>query len=339
MTVKSHPFLLICTMLLCSAAFIDASEDKDLLFGLSPNPFVLLTSWGGKGTADAREIFEKIANEFKKLHSYNITLKIYTAPKFFFKAIEDKTADLGYMSLPTYLTAKRLNVPVKPLAAASLSSIKAEKYCVYVHKASSIEKIIQLEGKSFVMDFPAFVSRKEDKPVREGYIVWVILKKILQRNGVRETFMDFFGSFKVLSVPPESVAYSVLLKKFDALLSEAGFIRTLQNYDSGFSELRAVACMDAPAGSPFLIRRDLNPELVRFFKNYLLSPPKNSQLAMIMKKEYKGVRIYSVSENDYDEYFTWLREAEQKGWIDEFNEIIKETMVEVKKKKETKKPF
>lgn len=85
-----------------------------------------------------------------------------------------------------------------------------------------------------------------------------------------------------------------------------------------------------------MYRKDMPADIVQKLKNYLLPPQKGSQAEKILKKEFKGIRFFPASEKDYDIYFKWLKEAEQKGWIKEFDEIMAHVMKESKEKGKSK---
>ncbi len=328
-------FLVFCFFLLAS----NAKEEKVLAFGFSLNPMIRQTSFSGKDTADIRELVETMGADFEKNYGYMLTLKIYPAPKFLFKAFQDKTADVAASYLALYLAAKNKGMPVAPLLSFSTTGKKSAKWCLYAHKNSGLKNVKQLQGKRFLTDFPIFLSSKDSLPPKESYIYWIIFKKILIQSGVNKPFHDFLKEFKVLPIPAESVSYAVLLREFDVFLDAPANIQTLKNYDKGFSELVPMTCLDAPAGAPLIYRKDMPADIVEKLKNYLLPPQKGSQAEEILKKEFKGIRFFPASEKDYAVYFQWLKEAEKKGWIDEFDEIMKQTMKEMKEKKNKPKSF
>ncbi len=322
---------IVLSVLLVTFLFAGQKEkekaQKTLVFGIAVEPFVPSTSLGGKGTADARELTEIILNEFQKLHGYSVNYKIFPAPKFHYNAFQDSTVDAGIMSLEQYLYAKNHGVPVVPLISGKFTP------CIYVHKDSKIKHVKDLKGKSFVDRLPEFNSKNDTLPPEESYIRWIMLKRILLKHGVRSPFADFFREFRLLPIPNESVAYSVLLKKFDAFLLDVVLIQSLKNYDPGFSDLVTVSCLNDPILVPLVYRKGLSQDVISSIKNYFLTPPKGSTLEKIFKKQLKNVSLQSLalSEKDFDIYFSWLKEAKQKGWIDEYNEIMKNTPMPAKK--------
>lgn len=179
------------------------------------------------------------------------------------------------------------------------------------------------------------MSKKDVLPPKESYIYWIIIEKILQNGGAGNVrFNTFFKEFTALPIPLESVAYAVLLKKFDAFLSNEGYIRSLSNHDKSFSELVAVSCLDVAAGAPFVHRNDVPQDIIKKFKEVLLRPPATKTTKQLMK-EFKGIKLFPVGEKDYGVYFKWLKEAEQKSWFKEFDDIMKATPKPAEKKKET----
>ena len=135
----------------------------------------------------------------------------------------------------------------------------------------------------------------------------------------------FFQEFRVIPVPPESVAYAVLLKNFDACEINPAAHQKLVKYDAGFAELMPVACVDLTVIGGVLVHREgVDPEMVKLFRNYILSPPKGSKMEKI-RKESKNLQVHEVTDQDMAMYFKWLKEAEQKGWIAEFNDVMKTT--------------
>lgn len=294
---------------------------KEIVFGISNDPFISVTSIGGKGTANVREFFEIMLDEFKKLYGYPVSYKISPAPKFLYKAYQDKKVDVGIMSLSQYLYAINHGIPVAPLFSGRFTS------CIYVRKDSNIKHVKGLKGKRFVGTFPQFMSKNDPLPPAESYIYWITIKKNLLKHGIKTKFKDLFKEFRVLPVPVESIAYSVLLKKFDAFQSDNILIRNLTKYDPAFSKLVKVSCLDTQIMTPFVYRKGIGLDVTKDFKNYLLSPPKGSRLEKVLTKELKNVPMPAapVNEQDFNIYFAWLKEAKQKGWIDEFNEIMKKT--------------
>lgn len=324
--MKTKPYKVLFVLLsIPMFTFLFAQEKptlkKALFWGVSNDPFIPGTSIAGKGTADVRELFEIVLDEFEKLYGYEVTAKFFPAPKFLFKAYQDKKVDVGVMRLHEYLYAKNHGLPVVPLYSGKFTS------CIYVHKDSKIKHVKDLKGKRFVDAFPQFMSKKDPLPPEESYIYWITIKKILLKHGIKAKFKDLFKEFRVLPVPNESIVYSVLLKKFDAFQSDSVLIQNLTNYDPGFSNLMKVSCLGTQTLAPFVYGKGLSPDVINAFKDYLLSPPKGSRLEKILIKEFKNVpmRAVPVHERDFDIYFAWLKEAKQKGWIDEFNEIMKNT--------------
>lgn len=124
-------------------------RDKELVVGFAPNPFVTQTSVGGRGMADTREMFQAFGDEFARVTGCTLSLKFYPAPKFLYNAIQEKNVDVGIGFLEVYLTAIRLGIPVKLLAAWY-----RDEYCVWVHKDRKLKSLTQLKGKSFVTLFP-----------------------------------------------------------------------------------------------------------------------------------------------------------------------------------------
>ncbi len=61
---------------------------------------------------------------------------------------------------------------------------------------------------------------------------------------------------------------------------------------------------------------------------------KDSKIKKILNESYKGMLLVEVTEQDYAAYFTWLKEAKEKGWFAEFNGILKAVQKEKEKEKE-----
>lgn len=323
--------LLVVFFVLPLATKAQKKEKKVIVAGVAPNPMITATSAVGKGMADIREIVDTLSRELERLHGYSLELKFYPAPKFLFKALGDGSVDLSSFNVAGYLVAKEHAVPVKPFVTLGTKEKKGNTWCIYVHKDSGIKSISQLQGKRFVHDFPLFLSRKDALPPKGGYIYWVVIKKLLWKNSVKKPFMEFFKEFRVLHVPWESVAYSVLLRKFDAFAAPDYDIKSLIAYDKGFSDLVPLqTCLELPAGHVFVHRKDLNPQVVETIKKLFLLPPKTKNVEA-MKKGLPELKLYPVREEDYALYFTWLKEAEQKGWLKEFDEIMKNTPLPKKK--------
>lgn len=303
---------------------------KGFVFAVAGNPYVTHTSMGGKGTADLRSLFQLGAEEFKKQTGYTVTLKIFPASKFLYKAIQDKTVDVALLALPQYLYSINHGIPVKLYSSQGIQGKKGNKWCVYVHKSSQVKTIKHLEGKKFAIDFPLFNSKKELLPPMEGYIHWIVVKKILVKNGIHKPFREYFKEFKVLPVPYESVAYGVLLKHFDACqFMETNHV-ALKNYDPGFSELVPLDCLDISLSSPVVYRVGISPELLKAMRTFSAFVPKSKEVQDI-RREFKGLESFPAKESHFAVYFQWLREAGQKGWIEEFNEIMKTVPKPVKK--------
>lgn len=328
----------MCVVFVLSLTIKAQKEEKKVVFGVAGNPFTPMTSLGGKGSADMREFFQIVTDEVKKYYGYEAELKIFPAPKFLLKAIKAKQVDFCFGYLGIYLYAKRIGMPVVPVFTTTVGGAKMDKECIYVRKASGIKNVKQLQGKPFVKDFPVFLSKKDSLPPKEGYMPWIFVKKILSQSGVNKRFKDFFKEFRVLPVPVESMVYSVLLKKFDATAVTPYYMQMLILYDKGFSELTPLSCVDF-RGIPWFYRKGVPEETLKTLLNYFFSPPPGSQLEKMLKKEYKSIKPVQVSEKDYDVLVQWLKEAEQKGWIDEFNGIMKETLAEMKKKEQKEKLF
>lgn len=301
-----------------------AQKGKELVFGFALPPLIPATSVGGRGTADAREMFEKMADEFKHRYGYKVTLKIYQAPKFLFKAFQDKTVDFAGVGLDTFLYAKRAGIPLEVFFTTAFTDRQKDQWCVWVHKDSKIKTIKQLDGKTFATFYPMFNSKKDPLPPEESYIYWIMTRKILFKNGISISFKDFFKEFTVLPVQWESVAYAVLLKKFDAFHATKSGLHLLKQYDNGFSDIVPVSCLDIPALHAGVYRKDENPETVRIFKTVIQSPPE-SNLSKQINKEFKGLKAVPIQEKNYEVYDRWLEEAKQKGWLKQFNEIMKST--------------
>lgn len=299
-----------------------AAGEKEILVGYAPNPFIPQTSIISKGASDVRELFEKGSSEFKKLYGYTVSLKIFPAPKFLYKAFQDRAIDFAPTYLPMYLTAKNMGLPIKPFASYTTSGKKGGAYCIYIHKDSVLKDVKQLQGKSFAAELPIFSSKKDSLPPKESYLDWIGVKKILMKHGINKPLGEVFKDFKVLPVPPESVAYSVLLKKFDAFYTSESYFYAITEYDKGFSNLKPLSCLQVPVMDPAVYRKDVDPDMVAKVKNYLISPPKVSKAEKV-KEEFNILKVYPVEEKDYQIYFQWLNEAKQKGWFDEFNTIMK----------------
>lgn len=320
-------FRFIMTLLMLTAAwrfsvFVWAKDDKDILLGFPLNPVIKQLSVVGKGAADMQEIFQNGAEEFKKLYGYTASMKIYPASKFLFQAVQNKEVDFVSAYLATFLYAANHNLPLKPLVSISTTGQKKGKYCIYVRKDSGIKSVKDLQGKRFVTGFPIFNSIKDELPPKESYIYWVLVRKILAGNGINKPFHVFFKELYVLPVPDESVAYAVLLKKFDVFDMPQSSFQAMKNYDKGFNDITPLACVESPAWAPLMVRTDVNPDIIKNVKNYFLSVNRGSQ-AKSISKEFKGIQFFSAEEKDYDSFFQWLKEAEQKGWLKEFDEIMK----------------
>lgn len=329
-------FALLCVTGAFYYETIHAKGEKELIMGFALSPFLVNTSFAGKGSAGAREIAQTVGDEFEKLYGYKLTLQIYPSPKFLFKALQTQQADFAFLSIALYLYAKNHGVPVHPLFVATTTGKKGQQDCVYVHKDSGIKNVQQLQGRVFARDFPVFLSKKDALPPKESYIYWIILKKMLIQNGVNKPFKDFFKEFKVIPVPVESTAYGVMIKMFDACLMAPPDLLALKLYDKGFSSLVPVARLENPMPAPFVYRDGLSPELLQKAKSYFFSPPKGSQLEKILKKAYKGFKLIPAEEKDYAMFFKWLKEAEQKAWLKEFDEIMAMVMKESKDKGKSK---
>lgn len=316
--------VLTITLFLCVFSLsLRAKGKKEFIVGVALTPFVVNTSFAGKGSADMREIFQTGADEFEKLYGYTQTLKIYPSPKFLNKSFKEKTTHFASGILAAYLMAKSENLPVKPLFTISNTGSNIYTYCIFAHKDSGMKTLKDLKGKRFVTEYPLFVSKKEPLPPRESYIYWTMMKKILMKNNINVPFKTFFKEFNVIPVPSESVAYGVLLGKSDAFFNNTGYVKSLINYDKEFNKLIALSCMDASSGAPLYYLEGTSLDVAGKFKSYVLSPPSGSQLEKIFKKKFAGFGAYSVEEKYYDIYFKWLKEAEQKGWLKEFDEIMK----------------
>lgn len=315
---------LALVFILAFSIFCFADKDDDLVFGFALSPLISSTSVGGRGTADAREMFEKMADEFRRRYGYAVTLKIYQAPKFLFKAFHDNTVDFAGMGRDTYLYARKAGVPVRALFTTAFTDRRKDQWCVWVHKNSHIRSVKQLQGRNFATFYPMFNSKKDSLPPEESYIYWVMTAKILLKNGVDVSFSNFFKNFHVLPVQWESVAYAVLPKQFDAFHSTTSGLHLLKTYDSGFSELVPVSCLDIPALHAGVYRKSVNPEILKIFKTIIQSPDR-SDMAKEIQKKFKGLQAVLVQEKSYDVYDRWLQEARQKGWIRQFNEIMKST--------------
>lgn len=134
-------FIFVCALLLS----FSRAENKEIIFGVTMNPMERRTTFSGKGAADISEFTQNAIDEFKRLYGYTLTPKLYSGPKFLFKAVESKTVDFSPMFLAVYLSAKNQGLPVTPFMAATPFE-KGERYCLYVHKDSGIKNAAQLKG-------------------------------------------------------------------------------------------------------------------------------------------------------------------------------------------------
>ncbi len=301
-----------------------AQQKKDLVMGFSPNPRASQTSWAGRSTADVRAMFQVAADEFKKANGYGLSLKIFPGPKFMLKAFQQKEADLGAMSVGLFVLARRQNVSIKPLLSVSSAGGKNEKFCVYVHKKSGIKNIQQLQGKRYITDFPLFLSRKDVMPPKESYMEWVFLKRMLAAQNINKPLKSFFKELKVAPIPWESVAYSVVLRQYDAFHTYQFNLNSLKSYDKTFSDLAPVACIDANLG-PLVVRKDISADVVNKLLSFIHNPPQNKETADMLKQwKATKAKIYNITATDFDVYELWLQDAEKKGWVAEFEALMKE---------------
>lgn len=311
-------------------------KEKEVIYGMALNPFVGMTSVLGKGMADMAEIAEELKEELKKKYGFTFTVKKFTALKFLVKAIKEEEVDIFGLPLSFYLYAIHASLPVRPLGVIGLKDKKEVAWCFYKHKDSKIGSIKQLQGKTLVVDFPVFLSKKDALPPKESYIYWVFIKKILLKAGFNKPFSDFFKEFRVLPIPGESVAYAVLLKRFDVFVAPEIDMELFKIYDQGFSDLvPLLPCVDVPVGAGGLYYRErVNPEIVQLAKDIFFSIGKTKTAQKFMKKQTREFKLYVVSGKDFQVFFQWLKEAEQKGWMNEFNAIMTQVMKEKKFKDE-----
>ncbi len=76
----------------------------------------------------------------------------------------------------------------------------------------------------------------------------------------------------MLAIPAESVAYSVLFKKFDAILLVERDRNVMQNYDKEFAQLVPVDCITVPANAPFVYSlKGSAPEMLNIMRESHLS--------------------------------------------------------------------
>ncbi len=321
--IKQKLTLAAALMIAILAALSSAQEEakETVVVGFSFNPMVTQTNFGNKGSADLRGMLQDVAKEAEKRYGYTVTLKFYSTPKFLFNALKSGEASFAPLTTSLYLAAKRQNLPVKPLLAATSTSDKKDKICLFVSKDSRIKKVKDLQGKTFGAEIPLFFSKKDSEPPSESYIYWAMIRKILAQNGVQKPLKDFFKTFTVLPISSESIAYSVLLKKFDAVLLNERDFHLMTNTDPSFKELAPVDCLHLPANAPLVYRSGTKPELVALVKEYF-TKSKKTEAQKILKEEFTGMHLVEVQETDYAPYFQWLQEAEKKGWLKEFYVLL-----------------
>ncbi len=272
---KAFKALALLCVLAAGFSFSASQENpggKNFIVGFSFNPMISQTSLGGKGTSDARAFLQETMKDIEKKYGYQAALKIYPSPKFLLKALQDGSAQFAGTYLAIYLYARTTGVPVKPFMAVSSTGKKTERVCIYARKSAGYKKVSDLRNKTFVAEYPMYLSKKEALPPEEGYLWWVLTKKILEKGGVKKPLKEFFKDYKVLAIPAESVAYSVLFKKFDAILLVERDRNVMQNYDKEFAQLVPVDCITVPANAPFVYSlKGSAPEMLNIMRESHLS--------------------------------------------------------------------
>lgn len=318
-------YLVFVTLLFFSAvySYTARAQEKEYFIGA---PSVKGGAAAGKSISHWQSMFDKLQAEIEKELKVHIGLKFVANNRVLYNELKKGNVHLAIFGPMEYIIAKKEGVPIKPYLALTMKGAQGGGICLYVHKDSGIKSIKDLKGKKLgIWKAPALPPKGESWLTKgsdpSGLEDWIFARLAITKAGFNQPVNSFFGQVTV-TPSQESGLYVLVNKKFDAVVAKKYTWAAMEADNKQMDALKPLTC-EGGLEQPFVVAQNVDPGLLKKFKNLIMNLSKNPTL----EKEWKSQGIAKVFEmkddkdSNYDIYRSWLKQAETKGWLDEFRQV------------------
>lgn len=297
-----------------------SSQEKEYFIGA---PSIKGGAAAGKSISHWQNLFDKLKVRLEKELNVHLGLKIVPNTRVLFNELKKGNIHLAIFDPLGYIIAKKEGIPVKPYIALTPKGMTGGGICIYVHKDSGIKSVKELKGKKLgIWRAPSIPVKganwltKGSDP--SGLEDWLFLRLALSKAGINQSIDSFFNPVTVVP-SQESGLYVLLNKKFDAVVAKKYTWVSMEFENKQMNNLKTVVC-DGGAGQPFVVHPSVDANSLKKFKSLFMNPA----LIPDIEKELKSqglLKIFAFKDDtdaNYNIYRQWLKQAESKGWLEEF---------------------
>lgn len=333
-------FLVVGTMafLMCASAGGLRAERKNYSIYTSLEG---VSSTGGVGAAEWKEIAVLAVRKIGELAGINLHPMFTPTWKDLFRKIEKGKVDFVYLPAVNYVRLKNAGIKFEPISVFNFGS--TPRYCIYVN-SKDIRSLRDLDGKKLVMSW-SYLKRltnfPSDDPYQRYLEEWmihdfVILRQWLDREGIgtlRDSGIRFSIDF------PNSDSGLIALDKgmVDGAFCANSSIFMVRRRGKEFRNVRELACTDeihaGLVAATGRVPKSLIENIKKAIEDMAGRPDSDVQeLTGRLGLEGKNVGLMVVDDDDFKGWYDLWREAEEKGWIEEVEGVVKELIEEAQGK-------
>jgi ABC-type phosphate/phosphonate transport system substrate-binding protein len=294
-----------------------------------------ISSAGGHGSAEIRELMTLAVNKVMEKTGYNIHLMIMPTWKDVLKKLKSGNVDFVYYFSDIYPLTQKAGIKIKPIAAPYFGI--DERTCVYVNAKSGIKDIRGLKGKKMALG-TSYLKRMTDYPsndkpeyMAQQHFVFqfVELQYILSNNGmggIKDSGINITIDY------PNDDSKLIALDRglIDAVFTDNINFEMYRGSGQQLNNVKTIACSDKYVSGFGAATEKAPDSAVQKMRDTLLS----IRLGKAGDKDFQNLleRSNMVSEKagfipvtDSDlKYFIDVRnEYEKKGWAGDIQEIVK----------------